>query len=545
MPDLRITGISLTLVRTLLRVPGLASILWRSTASDMQIQQVRNLPADQRLPLDPAPIPIQARPRPGWAHTDASPLTARTGSGAALRAAFGDGLSPVTVLENVLAAHTSTRKRSPFIALDVERAVGLAEASQKRWHSGTQLSPLDGLVIPVKDEFHMTGLPTRGGTPYFEEPMDHDAWVVRRLLHAGAIVVGKTHATEWGLNPCGVLEHSVGPRNVYSDEHAPGGSSTGSGVAVALGWCPSAVGSDGGGSIRIPSSLNGVFGLKPTYIRVGRTGDLWGKSTVAHIGPLGRSTTDVVEQLTATAGLDIDDPLTRWAPDAHNTKPWTTALTRGIRGARIGVVRGELDHATPVVAEQVRAALAALKADGATLVDVDIPLAHLVNGMGALVIASETVANIGDGYDAHGSLFGDELAIIIELIRRTNINDMQRARRSRAALRRQVAAALQEVDLLALPTTANTAPRYGQNEDNIGIMNSAATAAMTRFNFLGNLTGLPAGTVPIGLGDGLPVGLQFVGDAWDEASVIAAMAHCERLGLCDLPAPSKLLNPTE
>ena len=449
------------------------------------------------------------------------------------------------MLETVLSAHTSTGSRSPFIALDVERAVGLAEASHKRWQAGTTLGPLDGLIVPVKDEFHMDGLPTRGGTPYQEEPATTDAWLVRTLLRAGAIVVGKTHATEWGMNPCGVLEHAVGPRNVYSNEHAPGGSSTGSGVAVGLGWCPSAVGTDGGGSIRIPASLNGVFGLKPTYIRVGRTGDIWGSNTVSHIGTIGRSTTDVVEQLTATAGVDIDDPLTRWAPDAHNAKPWTTALTRGIKGARIGVIRGELDHASPAIAAQIRTALAALEADGATLVDVDIPLAHLVNGMGALVIASETVANIGDLYDAKRSQFGDELAIIVELIRRIDVNDMQRARRSRAALRRQVAAALRDVDILALPTTGLTAPAYALKEDKMGIMNSAATAAMTRFNFLGNLTGLPAGTVPIGLDNGLPVGLQFVGDAWDEASVIAAMAHCERLGLCDLPAPPGLLRLAE
>ncbi len=545
MPDLRITGTSLKIVRGLLRVPGLASILWRSTSSDLQIPQVRNLPADQRLPLDPAPIPVQARARPGWAHTNAPELAARTGSGATLRTAFAAGLSPVTVLETVLSAHTSTGSRSPFIALDVERAVGLAEASHKRWQAGTTLGPLDGLIVPVKDEFHMDGLPTRGGTPYQEEPATTDAWLVRTLLRAGAIVVGKTHATEWGMNPCGVLEHAVGPRNVYSNEHAPGGSSTGSGVAVGLGWCPSAVGTDGGGSIRIPASLNGVFGLKPTYIRVGRTGDIWGSNTVSHIGPIGRSTTDVVEQLTATAGVDIDDPLTRWAPDAHNAKPWTTALTRGIKGARIGVIRGELDHASPAIAAQIRTALAALEADGATLVDVDIPLAHLVNGMGALVIASETVANIGDLYDAKRSQFGDELAIIVELIRRIDVNDMQRARRSRAALRRQVAAALRDVDILALPTTGLTAPAYALKEDKMGIMNSAATAAMTRFNFLGNLTGLPAGTVPIGLDNGLPVGLQFVGDAWDEASVIAAMAHCERLGLCDLPAPPGLLRLAE
>jgi aspartyl-tRNA(Asn)/glutamyl-tRNA(Gln) amidotransferase subunit A len=451
----------------------------------------------------------------------------------------------VTVLETVLSAHTSAGSRSPLISVDVERAVALAEASAKRWAEGKTLGPLDGLIIPVKDEFHMTGLPTRGGAPYHEEPATTDAWVVRSLIQAGAIVVGKAHATEWGMNPCGILEHFVGPRNVYSDEHAPGGSSTGSGVAVGLGWCPSSVGSDGGGSIRIPASLNGVFGLKPTFIRIGRTGDIWSNSTVAHIGPIGRSTTDIVEQLSATAGVDIDDPLTRWAPDAHNSKPWTTALTRGIKGARIGVIRGELDDASPAIAAQIRTALAALEADGATLVDVDIPLAHLVNGIGALVIASETVANVGDLYDAKSADFGDEMAIIMELIRRIDVNDMQRARRSRAALRRQVATALADVDILALPTTGKTAPTYASTEDKIGVLDSAATAAMTRFNFLGNLTGLPSGSVPIGLDNGLPVGLQFVGDAWDEASVIAAMAHCERLGLCDLPAPPGLLSLAE
>lgn len=541
MADLRLTGAQVRTVRALMNLPGFGALLWSMTARDFRIPELRKLPSSQRAPLDPAPIPLRARVQRGWASAELPAPAVREGSGAALRARFRDGLTVTEQVERVLSEHSSAGSRSPFIALDPERAMAAASASDARWKTGEPLSPVDGLIIPVKDEFDMTGLPTRGGTSWANQPATADAWVIKQLSRAGAIVLGKTHATEFGLNPCGVVEHHIVPRNAYSNEHGAGGSSTGSGVAVALGWCPSAVGTDGGGSIRIPASLNGVFGIKPTYLRIGTTGDRWDANTVAHIGPIGQSTADLVDQLAATAGIDPDAAITRWAPDNHDANPWRAALGRGVKGARIGVLRNELKDADPAIAQLVVDALKALEADGAVLVDVDIPLAAFVNGIGALAIGGETSANVADLYREHGPDFGHELAILLGLMQQVSAQDFLMAQRHRAALRRQTAAALAGVDVLALPSTATTAPLYKSSEDRTAVLDTNATAAMTRFSFLGNLTGLPAGTVPIGLSAGLPVGLQFIGDAWDEASVFAMMAQAERAGLTELPRPKSWL----
>lgn len=541
----RLAGTPVRVLRRALQFPIVAQAFWAVASRDFRLPELAALPAHLLAPIDPAPVPVAGRPPHRW--TDAElgppPVTVGRTAGSVWRAAYADGASPVDVVDRLVAEHGRLGTRSPFVVLDEARARDAAQASLERWQRGAPLGPLDGLVVPIKDQFDLAGLPTRGGTSYLADLQADDAWVARQLMRAGAIVIGKTHCTEWGMNPLGVLEHLVGPRNPYDATRAPGGSSTGSGVATALGLCPSAVGSDGGGSIRVPAAVNGVFGIKPTYIRIGRTGDRWGASSVSHNGPIGQTVADCVEQLAVTAGVDPDDPLTRWAPDAHDPGPWRAALGRGLKGARIGVLRGELADAHPEVARLVSDALAALHDDGAHLVDVSLPYGSLVNAIGAITIGSETAGNLSDAFDAHEAQFGDELAILYRMMQLVPAQDFLTAARARAGLRRAAAERLSDVDLLALPTIAAPPPVYREHEDRQPILDTGATASMTRFSFFANLTGLPAGTVPIGRVDGLPVGLQFVGDAWDEASVFAAMAQCERSGLADgVPRPPGFVN---
>lgn len=546
MAELRITGAKVRAIRNAVAFGPIAQALWAISSRDFQLHALHSLDESQLAPLDPAPMPVQGRPSHTWDDSGLGvpPTTGSRTSGEALRSAFQAGqTTPSKVLEQVISAHKLLGDRSPFIELDEKRARAAAEKSTKRWSDGNPIGPLDGLIVPVKDEFHMKGLPTRGGATYMEQPRQTDAWVVSQLEKAGAIVIGKAHAVEWGMNPNGVFEHFVAPRNVYSEKHGAGGSSTGSAVATALGLCPSAVGTDGGGSIRIPSCLNGVFGIKPTYVRVGRTGDMWGASTVAHIGPIGQTVADCVDQLEALAGIDPNDPLTHWAPDGHDSSGWRKAIGRGLKGARIGLCRDELNDARPEIAAAVLRSVEALENEGATVVDVKLPFGPLLNAIGVLTIGSETAGNLRDDFAQHGAAFGDELAILIRSMERLPVTDFMLAARARAYLRRAVAELFERVDLLAMPTTARTASRYLHSEDCMPVLDTAATASVTRFSFLGNLTGLPAGTVPIGTLDGLPFGLQFVGDAWDEASVIAAMAHCERMAMHDaLKRPSDFVN---
>lgn len=549
MPAPRLSGTPLRVLRHLTALRPVARAVWVSSAAELGIDRLRALPAAGRMPLDDMEKPVSGRPTPHlWEHAGLPLATPHRTTILGLHEAYrARHTTPRVVLESIL-RRVNTQDfgesvHSPFMTLNDAAADDVVQ-SAARYAAGIPRSPLDGVPLAVKDEVDMVGLPTVGGTRYRTALATQDGWWITRLRQAGAVIVGKTHATEWGMNPCGFNPHHRFPRNVRSREHGAGGSSTGSAVAVGLGLVPAAVGSDGGCSIRTPACLNGVVGLKPTYGRVGGTGDPWRAGTsMSHVGPIGGTVSDVVELLAALAGRDPDDPMTWVAPDDHAAAPWRHALGRGVRGCRIGVVRSEWAAAEPEVHRAGMAALDALARDGAILVDLELPLADIAPAVGALVIASEAAANQADDRVLHGADYGDELAIVFRLMDQLSAQDLLQAYRTRAALRRQVAAAFADkVDVLALPTIGTTAPSYPLADDGKDIFSAADTAAMTRFAFLGNLTGLPAGTVPTGLLRGLPIGIQFVGDAWDEASVIAVMAHGERQGWTVLPAPPAFAN---
>jgi aspartyl-tRNA(Asn)/glutamyl-tRNA(Gln) amidotransferase subunit A len=538
MPTPRLSGAALTTLRLVTEIPWGADLVLAAMGRDHGLQALRDLPQSDRPQRDVEPRPIAAAPPRSWDDAGFSDWDPAPGSAAALRAAYAAGESdPVAVVdriaERVAATDFGPSTHSPFVVTSLDRARAAASASAERYKAGATLGPLDGIPVPVKDEHHMVGLVTRGGTAYLDAPATVDSFVVRSLEAAGANVPGKTHTTEWGMNPWGMNPHFDMPRNVWRDDRGAGGSSTGSAVAVGLGLAPVAIGSDGGGSIRIPAALNGLYGLKPSFIRLGRTGDIYSNSTVSHIGPLGRSTSDLVDLMAAIgASADPDDPLSSNAPSgAAVAESWQRALGRGVRGCRIGVLESEWAEADPAVADAGQTALEALEREGAVRVSVDIPLAAMAHSIGAMQIATEAMGSLIDDFRQHAARMGTDLRLLLNLFGRVTAKDYLNAGRARAGLRLQTAAALGGVDVLVMPTTRTVAPAYALSENRTAISDDDATRAMCRFCFLGNLTGLPAGTVPVGMQDGLPIGLQIVGDAWDEASVLAVMAHCERAGI--------------
>lgn len=542
MADMRLAGTQLRVVRMLAGNPLTKGLMWAITSKDFKIAELMALPASARLPVDDSARPVQGAPPRQWGADDA-PAPARTDgcTSAELVAAYQSGASdPVAVLDRALARVKANdfgpATYSPYIALDEGPARAAAAASAARHREKRSLGPLDGVPMCVKDEVDVVGHDTLGGTTYLRgNPARADAWVVKKLRDAGAVVYAKSHCPEWGLNPLGISQFYDFPRNAWRNDRGAGGSSTGTAVATALGLAPVGLGSDGGGSIRIPSATNGVFGIKPTYIRIGRTGDLWGPGTMPHLGPLGRSTADLVEFLAATAGVDPQDGTSTMQPDVP-INAWRAALTRSIKGCRIGVVRSEWKDTDPAIADAGMRALDQLARDGAVLVDVEIPLAAHAPAVGAIAIASESTANISDDLARYRDQFGEEMLAISSFLSNVTAREFLGAARTRAAMRRQVASVLAGVDVLALPVMARFPVPYALSESRQAIMDTGFTAGMTRFAFLGNLTGLPAGSVPVGVHDGLPIGLQILADAWDEASVFAVMAACERSGISAIPA---------
>ncbi len=495
-----------------------------------------------RQPLDARPVRARAERAPVRGDLPLPSADGAIPTARAWAAAYREGrVTPTEVVARAIAEARRLEEARPamscFVTIDAEGATRDAALSARRWAEGAPLGPLDGVVVPIKEELDIAGHGYRLGMAILEgDPQAVDATAVARLRAAGAIILGQTIMTEVGMSPLGGNVQRPMPRNVHRVDRVAGGSSTGSAVAVASGLAPVAIGSDGGGSIRIPAAFNGVFGIKPTFGRVSRHGDGF-DGTVDHVGPIGASAHDLAALLEIAGGPDPADPITHGAPEIAPGS-LVAALGRGVRGLKIGVLEGELEAARPAVARACRVALDALEREGAELVPVGMSLAPHAAGIGYLTIGLETfVALLGPRRRRWREL-GPDLQLLMRLLESFEPGDYLDAQCLRATLRAQAADRLREVDVLALPTTVGVAPGVTALDLAQGFADTPALHDACRFSFLGNLTGLPCGTAPVGLGEAdLPVGLQIVGDAFDEASVLAVLAHLERLGVARTRAP--------
>ncbi len=350
--------------------------------------------------------------------------------------------------------------RGPILDFDDDVAHRAARASSARIREGNARGVLDGVPVAIKEEVAVQGLPLRVGTAWIDgKPAPQDSTPVRRLREAGAIVIGTTPMTEYGMSPLGANVHRVMPRNAHHDGRLPGGSSSGSGVAVATGVVPVALGADGGGSIRIPASLNGVFGLKPTFGRVPVVGHgVRGGSSVVHLGPLGASSYDLALFLEAVSGRDEGDPASIGQPRV-GLGEFVDAIGRGARGLRIGIIDDEWSAASTDIARAGKEALRGLEKDGAELVSVGLELAKHATAIGYLTIGLEFFTNSIDLRRSHMDQLGLDVQLLLANLETFRADDYLDAQKLRAELRRQVAHLFDRVDVLALPTTATTATR--------------------------------------------------------------------------------------
>jgi aspartyl-tRNA(Asn)/glutamyl-tRNA(Gln) amidotransferase subunit A len=548
MKSPRLSGSTLKAVRIAAETKGTDAAIREVMKRGLGMDKLFGLPDAWRgdIPLDARPVAARAPRTLGSAAPAASaalPVRAWPRPAAAFAAAYRDRTTtPRRVAERALAEVDRLASVHPSmnIAASQDRAATLrdADAATARWAAGAPRGPLDGVPFLLKDEFDLAGLPTTLGVRCQPQPLaERDATLVTRLRAAGAFVVCKTVLTEWGMSPIGDNVSFPMPHNAFDATRAAGGSSTGSAVGVALGVAPLAAGGDGGGSIRIPAALNGVFGIKPTFGRVSREGDGF-KGSVAHAGPLASSTADLAAFLDITASAaDPADALTSWAPPPPEGG-FGALLGAGVRGLRIGVDEGDWRDASEPVAAACRDALRALEREGAVLVDISMPIAHHAHRVGFLSIGPESLAAHRREWIEQRELLGDDLRLSFAVLAGMTALEHLDAQRLRAGLRRELAQVLAGVDVIALPTTAITAPRYAEEDEKVAFSDPQSLEGLTRFTFLGNLTGLPAGTAPVGAdAAGLPIGLQILGDAWDEVLVLSVLAHLERTGAATVHRP--------
>ncbi len=431
-------------------------------------------------------------------------------------------VSPVEVVRAHLdrIAALDGRLRS-YITVTADAALDAARAAERALMAGHARGALHGVPVAVKDLCHTAGVKTTGGSKILRDFVPaEDATVVARLRAAGAIVLGKLNMHEFAYGPEGLNEHyghALNPWDIAQPRVA-GGSSSGSGVAVAAGLAAGALGSDTGGSIRIPAALCGITGIKPTYGRVSRAGVLPLSWSMDHIGPMTRTAADSALMLAAIAGHDPADPTTT----TRSVPSYASALDGSVSGLRVGVLRSFfLETSDGEVRAAVEAAARTLADHGAILDDVtlghlaDIPAATMaIIGSEALAYHTEWVRTRADEYQAD----------VIERLRMAAfVTGVQyvRGQQLRDLVRREVDTALARHDVLLAPTTPITAPRVGEREVTAGASRTDVRSALIRFTRPFNFSGHPACSVPCGVdAGGLPIGMQLIGRAFDEATVL-------------------------
>lgn len=416
-----------------------------------------------------------------------------------------------------------------FITVTADAALEAARVAESELVAGRAAGPLHGVPFGLKDLFDTAGVRTTGGSRILADRVPaHDATVVKRLRAAGAISLGKLTMHEFAYGPEGTNVHYGTSRNPWDagSERIPGGSSSGSGVAVAAGLAPLALGSDTGGSIRIPASLCGITGLKPTYGRVSRAGVLPLSWSMDHAGPMTRSALDAALALGAMAGYDPADATTSVLP----VPDYTAALTGSVKGLRVGVLRaGFLDASAPEVRAAVEQALETLRGLGAQVDEVKLEHAGSVAAGAMAIVAAEALAYHAEWVRTRP---GDYQPDVVERLRTgAFVSGVQyvRGQQARALVRAEVDEALARRDVLVSPATPIAAPRIGEMEATLGDGKVDVRSSLLRFTRPFNFSGHPACAVPCGFTpEGLPIGLQIVGRPFDEATVLRAADAYQR-----------------
>lgn len=434
-------------------------------------------------------------------------------------------VSPVDLVDACLDRIEKIADTNAFISVNADEARAVAAATADLIATGYRIGPLHGIPIALKDNIDVADqLTTAGSAVRADHRPDRDATVVQRLRAAGAIIIGKTNMHEFAWGGTSANPHFGFVKNPWDITRMPGGSSGGSGVAVAAGACLGALGTDTGGSIRLPSSLNGITGVRPTIGRVSNRGVVplaWSMDTV---GPMARSARDCAVLLGVLAGHDPAD-IGSAAVAADN---YVDAVrTPHIDGLRIGVIEDySLTHMQPAVETAVRAALDTFADGGAHLRTVQVSDIEGNISAQLTVEAAEPSTYHQRTLRERPQDYGDDVRLLLQAGELLPAVHYLQAQRYRTLLRNQMLQALDTVDVIICPTLPFTATALGETTVEIdeGIPEDMLSAIM-QFTGLPSLTGLPALSIPCGLDtNGLPIGLQLIGRPFAEATLLRAAA---------------------
>jgi aspartyl-tRNA(Asn)/glutamyl-tRNA(Gln) amidotransferase subunit A len=496
-----------------------------------------------------------APPGPGIPASGSAPATLADLTAHELADRYAEGsATAVAATEAALERITATDERlHAFLTVTADQALADARRVDERRQRGERLGPLAGVPLALKDVLVTKGIRTTAGSRILEEFVPpYDATVVGRLRERGVVILGKTNLDEFAMGSS--TENSgYGPtRNPWDTTRVPGGSSGGSAAAVAAGQAPLGIGTDTGGSIRQPAALCGIVGVKPTYGLVSRYGLIAFASSLDQVGPIARDVRDAATLLEAIAGHDPMDSTS--IPDAPTDV--TSGLTDGTDGLRVGVVKELfLEGTEPGVLARVREGLERLERLGARLEECSLPSFEYALSAYYLIAPAECSSNLARYDGVRWGLRAKDSADVVDMMQRTRQAgfgaEVKRrimlgtyalsagyydayygqAQKVRTLVRRELEAAYERFDLLVGPTAPTVAFPIGEKADD-----PLAMYLNDVFTIPVNLAGNAAISVPAGLADGLPVGLQLIAPALGEATMFrAAWAFEQDLGLPTRP----------
>jgi aspartyl-tRNA(Asn)/glutamyl-tRNA(Gln) amidotransferase subunit A len=408
-------------------------------------------------------------------------------------------------------------KFNAFITITEELALAQARRADEELARGIDRGPLQGIPYALKDNFAVGGVRTTVGSKIFENLVtDHDSAVYERLTEAGAVLMGKAGLQELAYGITCNNPHFGAIRNPHDPERIPGGSSGGCGVAVATGSVFFAMGTDTGGSIRIPASFCGCVGLKPTSGRVSRYGVMPLDFSLDHMGPLTRTAGDAALVLEAIAGFDPrDDTSSRQPVPVYKTNPIESPA-----GMRIGVAENFYnERVAPQVSSAFVRALGEAESAGARLLQFRAPDPAEINVVSRIVLLAEASA-LMEPYLHRRPDFGADVLALLDQGRMLSATDYINAQRLRRVYQKEWAKVWKQVDVVFTPTSPITAPKIGQASVEIDGVEEDVRLAATRFVRAINVIGMPAVSVPLKTEGGLPIGLQIVGRPFGEAEVL-------------------------
>ena len=433
-------------------------------------------------------------------------------------------VSPVEVADAFIKRTDSLESKiGAFITRTSESAMEAAKAAEAEIASGNYRGPLHGIPVGVKDIYWTEGVRTTSGSLVRADFVpDRDSGAVARLREAGAYSVGKTVTCEFAFDPTGRNVHYGMPNNPWGLDRMPGGSSAGSGAGVAAGFAPIALGTDTGGSIRIPSALCGLTGIKPTFgltSRFGVTPLSWSLDTV---GPMARSAEDAAIALNVLAGYDAEDP----SSVRMERVDYTEGLDRGVRGLRIGVPKEYVwDIMDPEVASAFHKAMAVMEELGATVEEISIPEMEWVPPIAITLATVEGAALYGREVREQGDLFDQSIRRRIESGMFISAERYIQATQARVLFTRRINEVLGRVDVLATPTVAAPAPMQDAETMEIGGKKTNVREVLLRATRIFNICRLPTVALPTGFSeDGLPLSMQIAAPAFQDAVALRA-AH--------------------